>query len=45
MENKNNSLVNIRFLAATSDFLQKHQTSEVYLKTTDLMLKHQKWQH
>jgi len=24
--------------------LQKHQTSEISLKTSDLMLKHQKWQ-
>jgi len=35
---KNNSSVNIRFVA-------KHQTSEISLKTSDLMLKHQKWQH
>jgi len=30
---------------STSDSSQKHQTSEIYLKTSDLMLKHQKWQH
>jgi len=35
---KSNILVNIRFVA-------KHQISEISLKTSDLMLKHQKWQH
>jgi len=30
---------------STSDLSQKNQTSEIYLKTSDLMLKHQKWQH
>jgi len=30
---------------SASDFLQKHQTSEISLKTSDLMLNHQKWQH
>jgi len=35
VENKNNNPVNIRFVA-------KHQTSEIYLETSDLMLKHQK---
>jgi len=25
--------------------LPKHQISEISLKTSDLMLKHQKWQH
>jgi len=25
--------------------MPKHQTSEISLKTSDLMLKHQKWQH
>ena len=34
----NNSPLNIRFSP-------KHQTSEISLKTSDLMLKHQKWQH
>jgi len=29
----------------TSDLLPKHLTSEIFLKTSDLMLKHQKWQH
>ena len=29
----------------TSDLSPKHQTSEISLKTSDLMLKHQKWQH
>ena len=32
----NNSPLNIRFVA---------KISEMYLKTSDLMLKHQKWQH
>jgi len=30
---------------STSDLSPKHQASEVSLKTSDLMLKHQKWQH
>jgi len=30
---------------STSDLLPKHQTSEISLKTSDLMLKHQQWQH
>jgi len=30
---------------STTDLLPKHQTSEISLKTSDLMLKHQKWQH
>ena len=30
---------------STSNFSSKHQTSEISLKTTDLMLKQQKWQH
>jgi len=30
---------------STSDLLPKHQTSEISLKKSDLMLKHQKWQH
>jgi len=29
----------------TSDLSQKHQTSEINLKTSDLTLKHQKGQH
>jgi len=28
-----------------SDLSPKHQKSEISLKTSDLMLKHQKWQH
>jgi len=36
-ENKNNSQINIRFVAKTSDIRT--------FKTLDLMLKHQKWQH
>ena len=35
--NKNKSPVNIRFVAKTSDIIS--------LKTSDLMLKYQKWQH
>jgi len=30
---------------STSDLMPKHQTSEISLKTSDLMLQHQKWQH
>jgi len=30
---------------STSDLLPKHPTSEISLKTSDLMLKHQTWQH
>ena len=30
---------------STSDLTPKHQTSKISLKTSDLMLKHQKWQH
>jgi len=30
---------------STSDLSPKHQTSDISLKTSDLMLKHQKWQH
>jgi len=30
---------------STSDLPPKHQTSDISLKTSDLMLKHQKWQH
>jgi len=30
---------------STSDFSPKHQTPEISFKTSDLMLKHQKWQH
>jgi len=30
---------------STSDLSPKHQTSEISLKTSDLMLKHKKWQH
>jgi len=30
---------------STSDLLPKHQTSKISLKISDLMLKHQKWQH
>jgi len=29
---------------STSDLMPKFQTSEISLKTSDLMLKHQKWQ-
>jgi len=29
---------------STSDLSPKHQTSEISLKTSDMMLKHQKWQ-
>jgi len=36
VENNNNSPLDIRFVA---------KTSEISLKTSDLMLKHQKWQH
>jgi len=36
--NKNNSPVNIRFVTKTSD-------TKNSLTTTDLMLKHQKWQY
>jgi len=32
-------------LQPTSDLSPKHQTSEISLKTSDMMLKHQKWQH
>jgi len=39
VENKSEGLVNIRFLTKTSDI------SEISLKTSDLMLKHHKWQH
>jgi len=28
---------------STSDLSPKHQTSEISLKISDLMLKHQKW--
>jgi len=38
VENKTNSPVKIRFSP-------KYQTSEISLKTSDLMLKHQKWQY
>jgi len=37
MENKNKRPLNI-------DLSPKHQTSGISLKTSDLMLKHQKWQ-
>jgi len=30
---------------STSGLSPKHQTSEISLETSDLMLKHQKWQH
>ena len=30
---------------STSDLSLKHQTSEISLKTPDMILKHQKWQH
>jgi len=30
---------------STSDLLTKHQTSEISLNTSNLMLKRQKWQH
>jgi len=30
---------------STSDLSPKHQTSEMFLKTSDLIIKHQKWQH
>jgi len=30
---------------STSDFSPKYQTSEISLKTSDLMLKHQNWRH
>ena len=30
---------------STSDLSPKHQTSEISLKTSDLMLKYQTWQH
>jgi len=30
---------------STLDLSPKHKTSEISLKTSDLMLKHQKWQH
>jgi len=30
---------------ATYDLSLKHQTSEISVKTSDLMLKYQKWQH
>jgi len=30
---------------STSDLSPKHQTSKIFLKTSDLMIKHQKWQH
>jgi len=38
VENKNNS-------PSTSDLSPKYQTSEISLKTSDLMLKHLKCQH
>jgi len=34
-----------RTAQSTSDLSPKHQTAEISLKTSDLMLKHQKWQH
>jgi len=40
VENKNKLLY-----LSTSDFSPKHQTSEISIKTSYLMLKHQKWQH
>ena len=30
---------------STSDLSTKHQTSEMSLKTSDLIIKHQKWEH
>jgi len=30
---------------STSDLSPKHQKPEISLKTSDLMLKHHKWQH
>jgi len=30
---------------STSDLWPKHETSEISIKTSDLMLKRQKWQH
>jgi len=38
VENNNNCPLNIRFVAKTSDI-------KYFPRTSDLMLKHQKWQH